>query len=111
MSFVSVVVFVYICICISVLGFEHVTCELKGHHRVRSFVWGRGYAPAWVGLGWGRGVKIYRVLNLPDSFVNLNVGKGKQNSLCLNNDNFQILQKKKRKGASLSGQENQHQYE
>ena len=72
---------------------------------------GKGLRTSMGGVRMGEGVKIYRVLNLPDSFVNLNAGKGKQNLLCLNKDNFQILQKKKRKGASLSGKENQHQYE
>ena len=72
---------------------------------------GKGLRTSMGGVRMGEGVKIYRVLNLPDSFVNLNVEKGKQNSLCLNNDNFQILQKKNQTGASLSGQENQHQFE
>ena len=55
---------------------------------------GKGLRTSMGGVRMGEGVKIYRVLNLPDSFVNLNVEKGKQNLLCLNKDNFQILQKK-----------------
>ena len=54
---------------------------------------GKGLRTSMGGVRMGEGVKIYRVLNLPDSFVNLNAGKGKQNLLCLNKDNFQILQK------------------
>ena len=59
---------------------------------------GKGLLTSMGGVRMGEGVKIYRVLNLPDSFVNLNVGKGKQNILCFNKDNFQILQKKTEQG-------------
>ena len=84
--------------------------RVKGASSREVVCMGKGLRTSMGGVRMGEGVKIYRVLNLPDSFVNLNVEKGKQNSLCLNKDNFQILQKI-RTGASLSGQENQHQYE
>ena len=63
---------------------------------------GKGLRTSMGGVRMGEGVKIYRVLNLPDSFVNLNVEKGKQNSLCLNKDNFQIWQKQNEQEFILS---------
>ena len=78
--------------------------RVKGASSREVVCMGKGLRTSMGGVRMGEGVKIYRVLNLPDSFVNLNVEKGKQNSLCLNKDNFQILQQQKnRTGASLSG--------
>ena len=84
--------------------------RVKGASSREVVCMGKGLRTSMGGVRMGEGVKIYRVLNLPDSFVNLNAAKGKQNLVCFYKDNFQILQKK-RKGASLSGQDNQHQYE
>ena len=72
--------------------------RVKGASSREVVCMGKGLRTSMGGVRMGEGVKIYRVLNLPDSFVNLNVEKGKQNSLCLNNDNFQILQKKTKQG-------------
>ena len=72
--------------------------RVKGASSREVVCMGKGLRTSMGGVRMGEGVKIYRVLNLPDSFVNLNARKGKQNLLCLNKDNFQILQKKTEQG-------------
>ena len=76
--------------------------RVKGASSREVVCMGKGLRTSMGGVRMGEGVKIYRVLNLPDSFVNLNVEKGKQNSLCLNKDNFQIWQKKNEQEFILS---------
>ena len=76
--------------------------RVKGASSREVVCMGKGLRTSMGGVRMGEGVKIYRVLNLPDSFVNLSVWEGKQNFLCLNKNNFQILQKKQKQEFCLS---------
>ena len=78
--------------------------RVKGASSREVVCMGKGLRTSMGGVRMGEGVKIYRVLNLPDSFVNLSVWEESKIYSVLTTTTIRYC-KKNRRRASLSGQE------